>query len=222
MIPRKIDLPQLRLFLDFDGTLVFNSTHSFSQLLQLAVAYGFKGSSADAEQRLRSCTTDYEIADQLGMGVDTRGFTSALLDANMLNLENSEYSASLLRVIHELGAHHELYIISNRDQLSLEVGIEKIGLSHLFKEVVGAQKGLRGKPFTEMCDGLLQRLGVGDAAKKTQIDVYIGDKGTDYQFAQKAHMKFIGACWYHDRLSAKTPNRCVKINDLRNSLKEIS
>lgn len=184
----------MEVVLDFDGTLADRCGYSFSWLLALLRSHGYLGTAEDVRAAMECCT-DFDAASRLGIKDRPEELTQKLLLENRRSLEHAVWNNALRPVLCELAGAHVLHVVSNRDQESLEEGLTLIGCRDLFGSCVGSTPDILGKPST----ALFRRLR-SEAPPTSACGVYIGDQLIDREFARKAGLEFIAACWYRDTL----------------------
>lgn len=204
----------MELFFDFDGTLAEGGCYSFEWLYRLARLHGYRGSEAEARAALRWCT-DFEVAERLAIPRRSEEFTWSLLEQNRHRLAHAWWHSTLRRVLRELAGRNVLHVLSNRDQMSLEQGLVRIGCRDLFRSCIGTSPGVPGKPATDLYWKLRP-----DALRSTQAEVYIGDKETDREFSRRVGLGFVAACWYRPTLVEDRAS-CASLEQLPARLRKI-
>jgi len=203
----------LEIIFDFDGTLAEGGSYSFGWLFELARRHGYRQGATKARAALSSCT-DFEVVERLEIRDRPEELTRSLLEKSWRSLDDVWWDPALRRVLEELAETHVLHVLSNRDQESLEDGLVRIGCRNLFNCCVGSSSGLEGKPSTT----LYQRLRNATTVP-VERGVYIGDKESDHEFAQRAGLGFLAACWYRATLLDHSAS-CVSVDRLPHMLRQ--
>jgi len=81
-------------------------------------------------------------------------------------------------------------VVTNKPQPLAEIIVERLGLKPFFREVIGAEAGLRKKPHPEMVVHALQRLG-----GRPDQAILFGDHHVDLRAAQAAGVKSCFCAW---------------------------
>jgi HAD superfamily hydrolase (TIGR01549 family) len=179
---------------DVDGTLVLcdSTNDAFATIL---IRHGVCSERPQLSREITAANSDWALIEAL---VPERARAAAyeeILAANVAAARSSKCHPGIAPMLEALRRDYRLFILSGRDQASIQVILEQHRLAEYFEAIAAAGPDALEKPDPRSFHALLSRHGVAVAAA-----TYIGDKDVDAELAQRAGSAFVGVAWYRNRL----------------------
>lgn len=179
------------LIFDFDNTIAKNIESTDLEILNIVKKWNKNKTDDFLIKVIKNATTDYQICEELIPFEEIEKSYQKILDLNLRKVKKVFYSPIFIELLLDLSSRFDLYIISGRDNRSLEFSLKEQGIYSYFTEVIGSDSGFKPKPSYEALVYLSEKYNI-----PTDHIVYIGDSKTDYEMAKKIKCKFIGVSWY--------------------------
>ncbi len=194
------------LIFDFDNTLAVNSQDSDIAIAR--IIENITGKTITLSD-IGAFTSDYQLCAYFLKGDQLERAYDLILEENLKYIEHFSYPPGLFNVLSTLKKDYLLFIASGRDQASLRESISREGLADFFCDIIGDVPGQTPKPHPSMLLQLFEKhhLNSSDC-------IYIGDKDSDFLFADSAGCKFIASSWFVRKITIEPVKFCLKIEEL--------
>jgi len=196
------------LIFDFDHTIVENVNSTDNDILAILRQFDEKLDESDTFKYIQEATSDYGICRNFLKSEDVSTAYQLILELNIRKVDAALYRDDLIDAIKVLSMQYPLFVLSGRDQHSLNYSLLKANIFHLFKEIIGDDLLTEPKPNPTALIKMADRHHLS-----LQDCLYIGDNYSDYHLTISSGCHFLGAAWYHNCLEG-IPNVCYRVEDL--------